>query len=76
VNRRPGAARRVGNGIALQGNDPAVLFAGDDAIRREVAVLPASARATSSTPTATSSASATASAHTPAGAVATGQSGA
>jgi uroporphyrinogen decarboxylase len=32
------ARRRVGNGIALQGNlDPAVLFAGDDAIRREVA---------------------------------------
>jgi len=34
-----GAARtRLGNGVALQGNlDPAVLFAGDDAIRREVA---------------------------------------
>jgi uroporphyrinogen decarboxylase len=32
------ARRRVGNGIALQGNlDPAVLFAGDNAIRREVA---------------------------------------
>jgi len=36
-----GAARkRVGNGVALQGNlDPAVLFAGDDAIRREAAQL-------------------------------------
>ena len=32
------ARRRVGAGIALQGNlDPAVLFAGADAIRREVA---------------------------------------
>jgi uroporphyrinogen decarboxylase len=32
------ARRRVGSGIALQGNlDPAVLFAGADAIRREVA---------------------------------------
>ena len=36
-----GAARkRVGPGVALQGNlDPAVLFAGADAIRREVAVV-------------------------------------
>ena len=42
-----GAARqRVGAGVALQGNlDPAALFAGADAIRREVAgVLAASAR--------------------------------
>ena len=32
------ARRRVGTGIALQGNlDPAVLFGGDDAIRREAA---------------------------------------
>jgi uroporphyrinogen decarboxylase len=32
------ARRRVGSGVALQGNlDPAVLFGGDAAIRREVA---------------------------------------
>jgi uroporphyrinogen decarboxylase len=32
------ARRRVGSGVALQGNlDPAVLFGGDDAIRREAA---------------------------------------
>jgi uroporphyrinogen decarboxylase len=32
------ARQRVGSGVALQGNlDPAVLFGGEDAIRREVA---------------------------------------
>src|SRR5450755_370423 len=37
------ARRRVGDGVALQGNlDPAVLFAGDEAIRREVASVLAS----------------------------------